>query len=125
MSTTTVTHTQNGDFHSSILRDYELHHSQAREESPDCRTSPVTSAEHPEFDLPHRRVPGYRPLNRDAAHVNGVRVYTSTAERFFITAMFRGLNVNAVSVIDRFYEYELIIEERCSVLEGVNWKVYG
>ncbi|WKT48600.1 hypothetical protein QSH57_013530 [Fusarium oxysporum f. sp. vasinfectum] len=77
MSTTTVTHTQNGDFHSSILRDYELHHSQAREESPDCRTSPVT------------------PLNRDAAHVNGVRVYTSTAERFFITAMFRGLSTNA------------------------------
>ncbi|KAI1013946.1 hypothetical protein LB504_008840 [Fusarium proliferatum] len=97
MSTTTVTHTQNGDFHSSILRDYELHHSQAREESPDCRASPVTSAEHPEFDLPHRRVPEYRPLNRDAAHVNGVRVYTSTAERFFITAMFRGLNVNAKS----------------------------
>ncbi|EXM31533.1 hypothetical protein RAB80_012512 [Fusarium oxysporum f. sp. vasinfectum] len=95
MSTTTVTHTQNGDFHSSILRDYELHHSQDREESPDCRTSPVTSAEHPEFDLPHRRVPEYRPLNRDAAHVNGVRVYTSTAERFFITAMFRGLSVNA------------------------------
>lgn len=85
----------------------------------------MTSAEHPEFDLPHRRVPAYRPLNRDAAHVNGVRVYTSTAERFFITAMFRGLNVNAVSKEMVICEYELILEERSSVLEGVDWEVYG
>ncbi|KAF4339636.1 hypothetical protein FBEOM_6419 [Fusarium beomiforme] len=97
MSTTTVTHTQNGDFHSSILRDYELHHSQGREGSPDCRAAPAASLDHPEFDLPHRRVPAYRPLNTDAAHVNGVRVYTSTAERVFIAAMFRGLNVNATA----------------------------
>lgn len=95
-ATTTQTVSQNGNFHSAILRDYELHHSQSNEKSPEASSS-TSSVNHPEFDLPHRRVPSYRPLNRDPAHVNGVRVYTSTPELFFITAMFRGLYANAVS----------------------------
>jgi len=70
-------------------------------------------------------VPEYRPLNRDPAHVNGVRVYTSTAERFFIAAMFTGLSVNAVSRLMVICEYGLILEGFCSVLEGVDWEVYG
>ncbi|KAJ4120087.1 hypothetical protein NW768_010370 [Fusarium equiseti] len=93
-TTTTQTHVQNGSFHSAVLRDYELHHSQSREETPETH-SLSNSLDHPEFDLPHRRVPSYRPLNRDPEHINGVRVYTSTPELFFITAMFRGLNFNA------------------------------
>ncbi|KAH7263034.1 hypothetical protein BKA59DRAFT_540500 [Fusarium tricinctum] len=93
-ATTTQTVSQNGNFHSAILRDYELHHSQSSEKSPEAPSS-TSSVNHPEFDLPHRRVPSYRPLNRDPEHANGVRVYTSTPERFFITAMFRGLNFNA------------------------------
>lgn len=97
-TTTTQTVSQNGNFHSAILRDYELHHSQSSEKSPEAPSS-TSSVSHPEFDLPHRRVPSYRPLNRDPEHVNGVRVYTSTPERFFITAMFRGLNFNAVSQV--------------------------
>jgi hypothetical protein len=96
-TTTTQTHIQNGSFHSAVLRDYELHHSQSREETPESHSSASSSLDHPEFDLPHRRVPSYRPLNRDPEHINGVRVYTSTPELFFITAMFRGLNFNAVS----------------------------
>ncbi|KAF4414607.1 hypothetical protein F53441_14727 [Fusarium austroafricanum] len=91
MSTTTLTQTQSN----AILQDYELYHSHSREESSDCCISPVSPIDHPEFDLPHRRVPAYRPLNRDVEHTAGVRVYTSTAERFFITAMFRGLSFNA------------------------------
>lgn len=95
-ATTTQTRVQNGgSFHSAVLRDYELHHSQSREETSECQTSPAL--DHPEFDLPHRRVPAYRAPNRDAAHIDGVRVYTSTPELFFITAMFRGLSFNAVS----------------------------
>ncbi|CEI68303.1 hypothetical protein FVEN_g5527 [Fusarium venenatum] len=93
MSTTaTQTRVQNGSFHSAVLRDYELHHSQSREETPESRSS---VSDHPEFDLPHRRVPSYRAPNRDPEHINGVRVYTSTPELFFITAMFRGLSFNA------------------------------
>ncbi|CAJ0541417.1 Ff.00g080400.m01.CDS01 [Fusarium sp. VM40] len=93
-ATTTQTVNQNGNFHSAILRDYELHHSQSSEKSPETPSS-TSSVNHPEFDLPHRRVPSYRPLNRDPEHVNGVRMYTSTPELFFITAMFRGLYANA------------------------------
>jgi hypothetical protein len=93
-TTTTQTRVQNGSFHSAVLRDYELHHSQSRQETPESRSAPL---DHPEFDLPHRRVPPYRAPNRDPEHINGVRVYTSTPELFFITAMFRGLSFNAVS----------------------------
>ncbi|PTD03933.1 hypothetical protein FCULG_00000289 [Fusarium culmorum] len=67
-TTTTETRVENGSFHSAVLRDYELHHSQSREETPESR--PV-SVDHPEFDMPHRRVPSYRPLNRDPEHING------------------------------------------------------
>ncbi|KAF4962156.1 hypothetical protein FSARC_9730 [Fusarium sarcochroum] len=98
MSTVTTTQTragQNGSFHSSILRDYELHHSQGHETPIESHSSPASSVDHPEFDLPHRRVPAYRPRNRDPEHAAGVRIYTSTPEQFFITAMFRGLNFNA------------------------------
>lgn len=102
-TTTTQTRVQNGSFHSAVLRDYELHHSQSREETPE--RSPV-SVDHPEFDMPHRRVPSYRPLNRDPEHINGVRVYNSTPELFFITAMFRGLNFNAVSLAVADVEFD-------------------
>ncbi|KAM0346675.1 hypothetical protein ACHAPU_005388 [Fusarium lateritium] len=92
-ATATQTVSQNGNFHSAILRDYELHHSQSSEKSPERNSN--SSVSHPEFDMPHRRVPAYRPFNRDPEHVNGVRVYTSAPELFFITAMFRGLSFNA------------------------------
>jgi hypothetical protein len=101
MSTVTTTQTQaaqNGGLHGAILRDYELHHSRGGGESLVSHPLSTNSANHPEFDLPHRRVPAYRPLNRDPERIAGVRVYSGVPEQMFITAMFRGLSFNAVGI---------------------------
>ena len=48
-------------------------------------------------DTTHRRVPPYRPTNRDPEHHNAVRIYNDNGERVFVGVMFTGVFLNAVS----------------------------
>jgi len=83
---------------SRLLADYELHHSGEADNSSDVKDSDETAASSaPYWDVPHRRVPAYRPVdtNRDQSQV---RVYNNPIERAFITTMFTGLYINAVSI---------------------------
>jgi hypothetical protein len=100
-STTTQTQTRTRQ---NVLKDYELHHSasssRAISSSPAAPT-PTPQAvplNPPEWDTVHRRVPPYRPINRERDQ-SEVRVYTSPIERVFIGTMFTGVLINAVSDI--------------------------
>lgn len=99
MATITTTATTLERAPNTILADYELHHSSAPSENRGSETSGYTPAEDTpqpaEWDTRHRRVPAYRPVNRDRDQAD-VRVYLSNAERAFVTVMFTGLFVNAV-----------------------------
>ncbi|KAJ3549212.1 hypothetical protein NM208_g609 [Fusarium decemcellulare] len=117
MSTTTTQTSiaRNGNWQSQVLKDYELHHSQHKEDetrSQQTNTAPVNH----QLDAPYRRVPAYRPLNRERDQ-SEVRVYTSSIERAFITVMFGGLYLNAGAaqlwrgsigkVTDRVFRYPI------------------
>lgn len=101
-STTTSTRTTTHDASlalDGILADYELHHSQldipeARRQSPASRRQAPTPPV--EWDTTHRRVPPYRPINRDRDPME-TRVYTSRVEQMFIITMFTGVLINSVS----------------------------
>lgn len=82
---------------STVLSDYDIHHS----ESSSTPTAAELNTHHdsPAWDTTHRRVPSYRPINRDPAHAQGVRVYNNPIERTFITVMFSGVFINAVSLL--------------------------
>ena len=103
MSSTTTTQTQTQTrTRRDVLKDYEVHH------SPGLRTLSHISAQTaisnpqaapqnpPGWDTTHRRVPPYRPINRDRDQ-NEIRVYTSPIERVFIGTMFTGVFINSVS----------------------------
>ncbi|KAI8715262.1 hypothetical protein NCS52_01033500 [Fusarium sp. LHS14.1] len=97
MSTITTTESAtalNGNWHSNVLADYELHHSQAQSCETGTQSAPAASPIDREWDTEHRRVPAYRAINRTRDQ-SEVRVYTSSIERVFITVMFTGLNINA------------------------------
>jgi hypothetical protein len=51
----------------------------------------------PNWDTTHRRVPPYRPTDRDR-DVSEIRVYNSTIERVFVATMFTGVFINSVSL---------------------------
>ena len=102
----TITTTAESTFQHGLqaaLLNYEIHHSRAppaEEAARDLRVhdEPSTST-HPlpvAWDVPHRRVPPFRATNRERDQ-GEVRVYTSGAERVFISIMFTGVFVNAVS----------------------------
>lgn len=87
----------------TTLRDYELHQTTPghTEERPRLHlsTSDTPSTRlgtNQEWQLPHRRVPSVRPVNQ-ARDQSEVRVYLNRAEQAFVTIMFTGLFVNAVS----------------------------
>ena len=107
MSTTTTTETRTKPrTRQDVLKDYDLHHSVSSSSSragPTItgglpETPQVAPVNPPDWDTTHRRVPPYRPTNRDPAHQAEVRVYTSTVERVFIGTMFTGVFINAVSM---------------------------
>jgi hypothetical protein len=81
-----------------VLRDYDLHHSGRNEDlaapAPGTSTQTVNP---PEWDTTHRRVPRYRPANRDLDQTQR-RVYNNGIERTFITVMFTGVYLNAVRI---------------------------
>jgi hypothetical protein len=101
MSSTTTTQTQTRT-RQNVLRDYELHHSASSVRgtsgsvgapAPNPQVAPLNP---PNWDTTHRRVPPYRPTDRDR-DVSEIRVYTSNIERVFIATMFTGVFLNSVS----------------------------
>lgn len=50
------------------------------------------------WDTTHRRVPPYRPTNRDR-DVSQIRVYQNNIERVFVGTMFTGVFLHAVSLV--------------------------
>ncbi|KAK3904164.1 hypothetical protein C8A05DRAFT_32052 [Staphylotrichum tortipilum] len=104
MSTTTTTQTQTKvRTRQDVLKDYELHHSASSSRA--APRNPGGLPERPQaaplnppgWDTTHRRVPPYRPTNRDPEHYAEVRVYTSTIEQVFIGTMFTGVFTNATA----------------------------
>ena len=100
MSVTTSTNTVTGSV-LQVLTDYDLHHSGSPRNPRRAPSSNPPQAVVPDHSNPswwptdHRRVPDYRPANRNLDRtlrpdgVNG-------AERVFIFTMLRGVQLNAV-----------------------------
>lgn len=100
MTTTTTTTTRNPSAPTvdGVLADYELHHSHLDSPiSPNARNDHHPMPNPPvDWDTTHRRVPPYRPINRDRDPLE-TRVYNSRAEQTFIGVMFTGVLTIAVS----------------------------
>ncbi|PYH48925.1 uncharacterized protein BP01DRAFT_353231 [Aspergillus saccharolyticus JOP 1030-1] len=114
--TTTPSTTRVGTL--SVLSDYELHHSGATTSSPSLDSTDSTTPSAPPTNWPtdHRRVPAYRPVNRNQnqserpAGANG-------AEYVFIQTMLHGVWLNAVvsriwhatggKINDKIFHYEI------------------
>ncbi|CAK7219724.1 hypothetical protein SBRCBS47491_003946 [Sporothrix bragantina] len=106
--TTTTTSNRTGRILSSVLNDYELHHSQkdGNETDASATASTASSSSTPtalHHDTPadwdntaHRRVPAYRPVNRERDQ-GEVRVYLNRIEQVFIGTMFTGVFLNATA----------------------------
>ncbi|KAL4876676.1 hypothetical protein BJY04DRAFT_199603 [Aspergillus karnatakaensis] len=80
----------------SILADYELHHSGA-ETSPNNNQSPQpsqTSAQPQDWPSEYRRVPPYRPINRNLDRAERA-AGASVPEYIFIQSMLHGVWLNA------------------------------
>ncbi|KAF2812728.1 uncharacterized protein BDZ99DRAFT_440068 [Mytilinidion resinicola] len=97
MSTTTTTDTTRYAAH-SYLADYELHHSNhpsASDSRPNSHPdAQLAQRNPPQWPSNYRRIPPYRPINRDLDQSQR-RVYTTTGERIFLFVMFTGVQVNA------------------------------
>jgi hypothetical protein len=89
-TTTTTTTTQT----LSVLADYEVHHSGADHES---EHEPVTSPQPVEWPTHHRRMPEFRPTNRNLSFEERPGG-SNPAEMVFIQVMLHGVWLNAVSV---------------------------
>uniref|UniRef100_A0A093UKI5 Uncharacterized protein n=1 Tax=Talaromyces marneffei PM1 TaxID=1077442 RepID=A0A093UKI5_TALMA len=84
--------------------EYEVHHSntspsldnETHDEPLSTSQQPVNvNSEGPEWANHYRRIPPYRPVNRNL-NQGERRVYINDAERAFITIMFLGVRNNAV-----------------------------
>jgi hypothetical protein len=98
-SSMSVTTTQNAVTYNtlSVLVDYELHHSDTSDPAPAPNSHPAPASQNPpEWPTGHRRVPNYRPINRDLDQSQRC-IYNNNGERAFITVMLRGVWLNAVS----------------------------
>ncbi|KAH7014597.1 uncharacterized protein B0I36DRAFT_369535 [Microdochium trichocladiopsis] len=105
-ATTTVVETRTAR---TVLDDYALHHSGGGGIKPTPTTADIESintsssastagdVEAPvPWDHSHRRVPPYRPINRERDQ-SGIRVYQNNIERTFITTMFTGVFLNSAT----------------------------
>lgn len=115
MSVTTTANPQTHFLH-TILADYDLHHSEITEHNDTSlneHASPLTSSRDvmqnpPHWPNDHRRIPGFRPVNREL-NQSQRRVYLSSIERAFVTVMFTGVLVEAVSSIECRILYQNIL----------------
>ncbi|KAI9930235.1 hypothetical protein ASPWEDRAFT_23957 [Aspergillus wentii DTO 134E9] len=113
MSTTTTTQTNT----LSILADYELHHSGSDNvhESHEPAVPPVQS-QPANWPSNHRRVPAYRPINRNL-EFDERPAGSNPAEFVFIQTMLHGVWLNAAvsrlwrftggRINDRIFHYEV------------------
>lgn len=94
-----VTTTQNPTVYATqdVLKDYELHHSGSSNAAPPPNPNPAPRVQNPpDWDTEHRRVPPYRPVNREL-DLSVRRVFANGRERTFINIMFTGVLTEAVS----------------------------
>ncbi|KAH7402663.1 hypothetical protein BKA66DRAFT_449254 [Pyrenochaeta sp. MPI-SDFR-AT-0127] len=93
MSVTTTANPLHYNLHAT-LADYELHHSSTTEDvdtSLNVHPNPSSQAQNPsDWPTEHRRVPAYRPVNRELDQSER-RVYQNGIERAFIGVMFTGV----------------------------------
>jgi hypothetical protein len=85
-----------------VLEDYKIHLT-GQNPAPE-QSEPLTAVSNPpDWPTDHRRVPDYRPVDRtrDAeGRPNGENGF----ERVFLTIMFTGVVMNAVSIIATFWK---------------------
>lgn len=113
MSQTTLTSTAASQARLRVVgypSDYEVHHSdspsspllndnETRNEMQPISQQPTdVNGEGPEWSNHYRRIPPYRPINRNLNQEER-RVYINGAERAFIAVMFLGVRNNAVCVL--------------------------
>ncbi len=105
MSVTTSTNTVTQSV-LHLLTDYDLHHSgdpaiSGRPEPPNASQTDTAEHQNPDWwPTDHRRVPDHRPVNQDldrSLRPDGI----NGAERTFIFTMLRGVQLMAVSGIQR------------------------
>ncbi|KAJ6094583.1 hypothetical protein N7467_002096 [Penicillium canescens] len=96
--TTTTTTTQT----LSILADYEVHHSGNDNHDEHEHASPITTRQPTDWPTDHRRMPAYRPTNRNLPFEERPGG-SNPAEMVFIQVMLNGVWLNAaVSRLWRF-----------------------
>jgi hypothetical protein len=97
MSVTTTANPQTYNLR-TVLADYELHHSPETEPldtSLNAHPTPSSSHSNPSYwPIDARRVPDYRPVNRNLDQ-NERRVYQNGIERAFVGVMFTGVWLEA------------------------------
>lgn len=93
--TSTSTTTTTGSL--SILADYEVHHSGV--DQTDSRTETAPNPSQPaDWPSHHRRMPAYRPVNRDLSYAQRPAGNGHPAEYAFIQIMLHGCWINAVCI---------------------------
>jgi hypothetical protein len=86
----------------AVLADYDLHHTEELDTSLNAHPAPTSSgtaeSQHNPSDWPteHRRVPAYRPINRELDQSER-RVYLNGIEQAFVGVMFTGVFLESVS----------------------------
>lgn len=86
---------------SVVLRDYNLYHSgpaSAKRSKQQSTAIPAATINQTSYENSRRRVPTYKPVNRNRNPAE-TNVYQNVAERIFINTMFAGLYFNAVSIV--------------------------
>lgn len=110
MSSTTTTTTAAVEASTlSILSDYEIHHtgSETQPQSQAARDSTPTVSQPVDWPSHYRRIPSYRPVNRNLSYEERT-AGMNAAEYVFIQSMLHGVWLNAVSNLF-FYFNRLIL----------------
>lgn len=95
MSTTATTTTTTS---LSVLADYEVHHSGAEDALALNQSSQPQQNSQPTWPTHHRRMPAYRPANRELDLTQRPAGNGHPAEFAFIQIMLHGVWLNAVSI---------------------------
>lgn len=82
----------------SVLADYEVHHSGAEDALALNQSSQPQQNSQPTWPTHHRRIPAYRPTNRESDYTQRPAGNGHPAEYAFIQIMLHGVWLNAVSI---------------------------
>lgn len=80
---------------STVLADYDIHHSGPGRSTEAALGAAAAHQNPPGWDVTHRRVPPYRPINRHLDQSQRA-VFQNNGERAFITVLFTGVVINSV-----------------------------